>query len=353
MKNASAAKIELNIKRFIAQTFLIDALAALFIICLAFVRSGWQEAFSKLNLVNSITYSFCIGTLCGIVITLGVPLFASNSTFVRFVKLTVSLFVATLLGITIGNILLSLLGFSDWKEVFSPRASDVMFSSTIAFGFGFSVFFYEFSQAKLRQKALDAERSKTLATEAQLSSLESRIHPHFLFNTLNSIAALIREEPLLAEKTVEKLSALLRYSLDSNAKSLVSLGQEIEITKKYLDIEKVRFDKRLIYEIDCQPQFLESKIPPLSLQTLVENSIKHVVSATSAQTEISVSVKLNGESVEVEVCDNGRGFDETDLKENHGLDILRKRLQTIFGERANLQIAGKESGCVTLRLPKI
>ena len=221
---------------------------------------------------------FVIGTLCGIVITLGVPYFSENSAAIRFIKLTVSLFAATLLGITIGNVLLSLIGFSKWQEVFAPSIGDIIFSSTIAFGFGFSVFFYEFSQAKLRRQELDAERSKTLATEAQLASLESRIHPHFLFNTLNSIAALIREEPILAEKTVEKLSALLRYSLDSNAKNLVSLERELEVTEKYLDIEKVRFDKRLVYKIDCEPQFLETKLPPLSLQTLVENSIKHVVS---------------------------------------------------------------------------
>ena len=353
MKNVSAAKIEINIKRFIGQTILIDALAAVFVTCLTYVRFGWQEAFSKSSLVTSITYSFCIGTLCGVVITLGVPYFASNPAFVRFVKLTVSLFVATLLGITIGNILLSLFGFSNWKEMFSPSVSDIVFSSTIAFGFGFSVYFYEFSQAKLRQKELDAERSKTLATEAQLASLESRIHPHFLFNTLNSIAALIREEPILAEKTVEKLSALLRYSLDSNAKSLVSLEQELEITEKYLDIEKVRFDQRLFYKIECEPRFLETKLPPLSLQTLVENSIKHVVSATSAQTEIIVSVKEKGEFIEIEICDSGKGFNESDLKENHGLDILRKRLQTIFGGEAILRTIENQTGCVKLRLPKI
>ncbi len=352
MKVASSPIKSINYRRFIGQTLLIDTLATLFVICLTYVRFGWNEAFSLQNLVTSIIYSFCIGTLCGVVITLGVPHFSKNSAFGRFIKLTVSLFVATLIGITIGNVLLSLAGFTKWKEVFAPSASDIVFSSTIAFGFGFSVFFYEFSQAKLRQKELDVERSKTLATEAQLASLESRIHPHFLFNTLNSIAALIREEPILAEKTVEKLSALLRYSLDSNAKSLVSLEQELEITEKYLEIEKIRFDQRLAYKIECDSQFLGTKIPPLSLQTLVENSIKHVASKTSEQTEITVSVTETNEFIEIQVADNGCGFGETDLKENHGLDNLRKRLQTIFGEQANLQIVENQLGCVILQLPK-
>ena len=146
------------------------------------------------------------------------------------------------------------------------------------------------------------------------------------------------------------MSALLRYSLDSNAKSLVSLAQELEITEKYLEIEKIRFDKRLAYKIECEPRFLETKLPPLSLQTLVENSIKHVVSTTSKQTEIIVSVKKNGESIEIEVCDNGQGFDASSLKENHGLDNLNKRLQTIFDGNASLEIIG--NGVVALILPK-
>jgi sensor histidine kinase YesM len=353
MKNSPSPIKSINYRRFIWQTFLIDSLATLFVFGLTYVRFGWRETFSTLNAVSSIIYSFSIGTLCGIVITLGVPYFYGNSPFIRFIKLTISLFVATLLGITIGNFLLSVLGFSSWKSVLSPSVSDIVFSSLIAFGFGFSVFFYEFSQAKLRQKEFDAERSKTLATEAQLASLESRIHPHFLFNTLNSIAALIREEPILAEKTVEKLSALLRYSLDSNAKSLVTLEQELEITEKYLEIEKVRFDRRLVYKIDCEPRFLATKLPPLALQTLVENSIKHVVSNTSEQTEISVSVTEIGDSIEIKVCDNGTGFNEKDLMENHGLDNLRKRLQTIFDTKASLQIVENQAGCVKLRLPKI
>lgn len=205
------------------------------------------------------------------------------------------------------------------------------------------------TKERLRRKEIEEAHAYRLAAEAQLASLESRIHPHFLFNTLNSIAALIREDPLLAEKTVEKLSALLRYSLDSNAKSLVPLAQELDITEKYLEIEKIRFEKRIAYRIDCEPKFRQTLIPPLSLQTLVENSIKHVASKTSEPTQITVSVVEKDRSIEIKVADSGSGFDESALKENHGLDILQKRLRTIFGDRAKIEIFG--NGEVTLRLP--
>jgi LytS/YehU family sensor histidine kinase len=220
----------------------------------------------------------------------------------------------------------------------------------MGFTFGFAYYFYEISQAKLRQRELAEEKAKTLAREAQLASLESRIHPHFLFNTLNSIAALIREDPILAEKMVEKLSALLRYSLDSNANSLVSLEQELEITEKYLEIEKVRFDERLQYKIELDEKFSNVKLPPLALQTLVENSIKHVASKTSGKTEITVSAKVNGVGLMIEVSDNGMGFDQNSIREGHGLDILQKRLTALFQNQANLEII--ENGTVRLKIPK-
>jgi len=227
-----------------------------------------------------------------------------------------------------------------------------VFSLIIAFSFGLSAYFYEVAQVRLRQKEIDEANARTLATEAQLASLESRIHPHFLFNTLNSIAALIREEPILAEKMVEKLSALLRYSLDSNAKSLVSLHQELEITEKYLEIEKARFSDRLVYRIDAPEEFSNVRLPPLSLQTLVENSIKHVAAKTSGQTKIIISVRENAGGIEIEVRDNGKGFSDEDLKEDHGLSSLEKRLQTLFDDNANLQIITGGSGCVSIHLPK-
>src|ERR1700733_7255084 len=125
---------------------------------------------------------------------------------------------------------------------------------------------------QLRTKELERERALKLATEAQLASLESRIHPHFLFNTLNSISALIPEDPARAERLVEQMAALLRFSLDANQSGLVPLASELKIVGDYLEIERARFGNRLRYQIDVPADLNESRVPPLSLQTLVENS---------------------------------------------------------------------------------
>lgn len=167
---------------------------------------------------------------------------------------------------------------------------------------------------------------------------------------MNSIAALIREEPLLAEKMVEKLSALLRYSLDANAKNLVTLKQELEVIKKYLEIEKVRFNERLSYKIEADEKFSNIKLPPFSLQTLVENSIKHVAANTSGKTEIIVTAGENGNGLQIEVSDNGPGFSSAKIQNGHGLDVLQQRLETIFQDRASLEFLGNR---VVLHLPKV
>jgi two-component system, LytTR family, sensor histidine kinase AlgZ len=341
------------LNKIILQTLLLNCVATIFVIML-----NASAGLTFRNIIFAVIYSFCIGSFCGLTVYLVVPRLSKVNWGLRILIFAFGLFLAIYSGLLVGNSFLYLLGIIKFSNIIPLNLEILLLPLAIGLIFGGGAYFYESSQAKLveteeqlRQKEIDEANANRLATEAQLASLESRIHPHFLFNTLNSIAALIREEPILAEKTVEKLSALLRYSLDSNAKSLVSLEQELEITEKYLDIEKVRFDKRLAYKIDCEPKFLETKLPPLSLQTLVENSIKHVVSATSEQTEITVSVKELGESIEIEVCDNGKGFDESALVENHGLDILRKRLETIFDGKASLQFAKEKRGCIKLIIP--
>lgn len=343
-------------KKAVLQIFLVNCVATIFVILLSLV-SGWEVAFSTRNLFTSTIYSFCIGTFCGVSVYLFVP----NSTKIRAVFrifiLALILVCAIYFGLLLANSILYFLGFVKPENIVPLNWRILIFPLAIGLVFGGGAYFYEHSQInlqktieKLQQKELDEAKAQTLATEAQLASLESRIHPHFLFNTLNSIAALIRDDAYLAEKTIEKLSALLRYSLYSNAKGTVSLAQEIEITEKYLEIEKIRFGERLSYRIECKPNFLEIKLPPLSLQTLVENSIKHVASKTSVKTEIVISVYENTDLIEIAVHDNGRGFSEKDVKENHGLDNLRKRLQTIFEVRGNVHIL--KNGGVVLQIPR-
>lgn len=346
-----------NFKKLALQLVTVNTSSAIMAIVFTASSTSLKNALSAETVATSFVYGNCIGTLICLAIVFLNNFWNRGSAILRLAKVSLAIFAATFFGVAIARIILSLFFPRLAANGIIPDWQNFIFSLGMGFTFGFAYYFYGLSQSKLadteaelRRTELSEEKAKTLAREAQIASLESRIHPHFLFNTLNSIAALIREDPILAEKMVEKLSALLRYSLDSNVESLVSLKQELEITEKYLEIEKVRFDKRLQYEIKTDERFERVKVPPLALQTLVENSIKHVASKSSGTTEITVSAKENGARLIIEVSDTGAGFNQNSIREGHGLDVLQKRLTAIFQNRANLEIS--ENGIVRLKIPK-
>jgi signal transduction histidine kinase len=196
----------------------------------------------------------------------------------------------------------------------------------------------EETKSKLHKEELERERALKLATEAQLSSLESRLHPHFLYNTLNSISSLIHSDPVRAERMVERMAALLRFTLDSHCGGLVGFEQEIKIVRDYLEIEQARLGGRLRWGVEIKGNFEGLKIPPLSIQTLVENSIKFAVAPNREGGEVRVSADRNNGSLRVNVADTGEGFTLEAAPAGHGLDNLRSRLAVLYGESAELKV---------------
>ncbi len=204
----------------------------------------------------------------------------------------------------------------------------------------------EVSRLQLKEKEVEREKALKLATEATLSSLESRLHPHFLFNTINSISSLIQEDPARAEKMLSQMADLLRFSLDSSRGGLVPLSREMKIVRDYLEIEKARFEGRLRYDIRIPAELDDLPFPPLSLQTLVENSIKYAVSVTRSGADIAIHARREGGRVNISVEDNGPGFDSLDLPAGHGLSSLRERLQSLYQGAADLQISSRSGATV-------
>ncbi|MGH9405427.1 MAG: sensor histidine kinase [Terriglobia bacterium] len=240
-------------------------------------------------------------------------------------------------------------------------ANEVLFDSGIALVVCFLFVQYhrmrvliEQKELALRTQELEKERALKLASEAQLASLESRLHPHFLFNTLNSVSALTREDPVKAEQLIQRLSALLRFSLDANARGLVPVGEELKIVRDYLEIEQARFGTRLACEFHAGAGVEFLKAPPLTLQTLVENSVKHADAPRREGGAIRVHAWAEGEQLLLEVWDDGPGFILEATPNGHGLDNLARRLKNLFDGRACLQVARKDGGtAVTVALPKI
>jgi len=204
----------------------------------------------------------------------------------------------------------------------------------------------EASRAALQAQRLEREHAEKLAAEAQLASLTSRVQPHFLFNTLNSISALIREDPKQAEQTIERLASLLRSSLDQT--ETVPLEQEMKLVRDYLEIQKTRLGERLRFEVTVEPG-VEAPVPPFSVQTLVENAVKHVAGRRQEGVSLQIQARRFDGSVVVFVSDNGPGFGEDSIRAGHGLDNLQNRLRVIYGGRAGLEFL-HEPGSMIVRL---
>jgi sensor histidine kinase YesM len=228
---------------------------------------------------------------------------------------------------------------------------------TLVTGMGATTYFtlyyrLQASTLALRTREVERERAYKLLAEARLSSLESRVQPHFLFNTLNSIAALIPMDPKRAEDTVGKLASLLRFSLGEHAGGLVSLEQELRVVRDYLEIESTRFGSRLKYAVDVPAELLGTRVPPLAVQVLVENAVKHVAAQRSEGAEIHVTGTRLGHAVRLEVTDDGPGFRLDAITPEHGLGNLVGRMDLLFGERGKLDVARRDGRTlVSLEFP--
>lgn len=204
------------------------------------------------------------------------------------------------------------------------------------------------TNAALQAQQTERERAERLFAEAQLASLNARVQPHFLFNTLNAIAALVKDDPLRAERMIEQLSGVLRGSLDTAP--TVSLEREMKLVVDYLEIQHARLGNLLRFEVGWDAADLHgTTIPPFGIQTLVENAIRHVAGRREAGVTLAVSVARSGDSVVAEVQDDGPGFDPDALKAGHGLDSLQARLRALYGEAAALEF-DRRSACMTVRI---
>jgi two-component system, LytTR family, sensor histidine kinase AlgZ len=206
----------------------------------------------------------------------------------------------------------------------------------------------------LHEKEIAEERFRKLAAEARLHSLESRIQPHFLFNTLNSISSLIAVNPGRAEQIVGRLAALLRASLDTSNRSLIPLREELAMVESYVDIERARFGDKLRASVNVPTELQSAEVPPMSVQALVENAVKHGVTPQTGGGDVRVTASAEDGDLCIEVRDSGPGFDLAVVPAGHGLDNLVERLNALFGDKARLN-AFRQNGhsVVEMVLPRV
>jgi sensor histidine kinase YesM len=207
-----------------------------------------------------------------------------------------------------------------------------------------------------QERELAAAQLQTQLAEAQLEALQRQLHPHFLFNTLNTISALMHRNVQAADEMLVQLSDLLRLTLDRIGTQQVPLKDEVDFLRKYLEIEQTRFGDRLQVHIDVEPRVLDAPVPNLVLQPLVENAIRHGIAPRISGGRVDVTARQVGGGLTLTVRDNGVGLSPDKLTAFHegvGLANTRSRLENLYGDRHRFEFSTPPGGglVVTIVIP--
>jgi signal transduction histidine kinase len=344
-------------RKLLIRVLIYNLLISFFVAGVLMLRAdvlSWSEFYS--TLVPTLIYTYTCGLLTAS------AMFVADLWCCR-ARVSVQLAVLFCLGVLsgslgefIGSAFLILLGLkgppgltplsvSFWRRVAATWIYVPLFV-LVTLSFMFMIYGFEMLKTRLertasalKEKELQAERLLKLTAEAELKALQARINPHFLFNTLNSIASLISEDPARAEEMTEKLSALFRYTLSADRGERVRLEQELHILRSYIDIEQLRLGSRLRFSIDVDERLQELSVPPLLLQPIVENSVKYAVAAREEGGDIRVLGRPDGDRCILEVVDDGPGFDGQTKGAGYALDNIRQRLATTYGTDHHFSIS--------------
>jgi hypothetical protein len=254
--------------------------------------------------------------------------------------------------------------FNEWGEnptimpFFDALEISVQISKLMAIATWIAIYnFYKF-YTNAQNARVNRLKIENQLKESELISLRSQLNPHFLFNALNSIHSLTMSNPNKASDAVLLLSDLMRYALNYGKRDLVTVEEEMDMVRKYLELEKIRFGDKLHYDFDIQKETLSGKIPPIIIQTLAENAIKHGVRQTLNGGYIGIKSFLKDNFLQIEINNSGqlKNADPSVSKAKEdgiGIDNTIKRLKMMFGETAFFNIQNKDAQSVvaTVKIP--
>lgn len=221
--------------------------------------------------------------------------------------------------------------------------------------FFWSLIYFSFHYIENYKKAeITNLRYKVAMNEIELNKLKSQLNPHFMFNAMNSIRALIDENPSKAKEAVTMLSNILRNTLLMEKNKLINFEEEMRVVKDYLDLEHIRFEERLQFDFDISPETSSYKVPTLMVQTLVENGIKHGISKLADGGKILLKALVENDRLFIQIKNSGR-FDETKLPETgFGLKSTKQRLELLFGEKSTFRIYNNGDYVITeVTVPRV
>jgi sensor histidine kinase YesM len=225
------------------------------------------------------------------------------------------------------------------------HASLLIYSAIVGIYYGLNYY------REYKKRELAAAQLETQLSQAQLDALRKQLHPHFLFNTLNTVSILMEEDAKAAREILVRLSDLLRITLDKNKAHEVALRQELDFLNSYLEIEQIRFQDRLRVQMEIDPKTLNARVPDLLLQPLVENAIRHGIAPRIAPGVVEIRAERVNGDLRLEVRDNGKGFDDQ-LANDKGVGIsnTRARLLQLYGERQQFEIGSLDGGGTRVKI---
>lgn len=242
-------------------------------------------------------------------------------------------------------------------DVFFPNGTDYLGSLSMLYeqfinwtllllAWGVCYFAYHWF-VRSRREEIRNLRLESANREGQLANLRAQLNPHFMFNALNGIRGLVDEDPARAKQAITQLSAILRNAMTSVKRRTVPLGEEIDIVKSYLALESMRFEERLRTRFDVDPALEREPVPPMLLQTLVENAVRHGIAKLTQGGEVSVSAKRGLNGLVMTVSNTGTYVPGQVNGTGIGLEGTRHRLALIYGDRAALHIDNRDGQVVT------
>ncbi|MCB9195405.1 MAG: histidine kinase [Flavobacteriales bacterium] len=220
--------------------------------------------------------------------------------------------------------------------------------SLFVFSMIWSVFYFSFHFFdKSRKQEVKNLQLESTQKETELMNLKNQLKPHFMFNAMNSIRALVDEDPVLAKQSITQLSNLLRNTLQFGQKKLITLKEEMQIVNDYLALEKIRFEERLDYQQEIDEGLLQQMLPPLIIQTLIENAIKHGVSKKTEGGLVSLKIYKEEFLIKIEIRNVGKYDPSATTNSGIGLENAKKRLQILYGVNADFSIENEQDHVLT------
>jgi LytS/YehU family sensor histidine kinase len=238
-----------------------------------------------------------------------------------------------------------LLGLFDQSVALDPSRIAGLTSVYAVIFFLWSVLYFTFHYFDQYNKALKYEASMV---QIELNNLKSQLDPHFMFNALNSIRALVDENPAKCKQAITQLSTILRSSLATEKKGLTKFDEELKIVKDYLGLESIRFEERLKTEFDIHPESQDFFVPPLMIQTLVENGIKHGISRLTAGGIIQVKTMVDKGRLKVMIRNSGHLVNGVKKNKTGGIGLRNtvQRLKLLYGDEASFRIVNENDNFV-------